>query len=85
MASVPPGGFAGFSQQTPAVQALLRKKTTRKKRKKTKTTRRPGVGARGKASTNRRPAKKTRSPKGRLKKGSPAAKKRMAQLRKMRK
>lgn len=83
---VPPGGFAGFAQQTPAVQALMRKKTTRKKRKKKKVTKKKraraqGVGARGKASQRTR----TAAGKGRLVKGSKAAKDRMAKIRKMRK
>ena len=78
---VPPGGFAGFSQMTPAVQALLgrspgRPTTRRKTRKKTtrkKTTRR---------STRRTTAKKKPA---RLVKGSAAAKRHMAKLRRMRK
>lgn len=75
---VPTGGFAGFAQQTPAVQALLKKKRAAKKRpaKKRRVTRAPA---------KKRPAKKRVATKGRLKKGSPAAKRRMAQLRKMRK
>ena len=78
---IPPGGFAGFAQQTPAVQALLsggqptrRKKTTRKK-----TTRRnPRTAARRRTTRSRKkPA--------RLVKGSLAAKRHMAKLRRMRK
>lgn len=74
---VPPGGFAGFAQQTPATQALLntpgaRKKTTKKRATKKKT-------------AKKKTAKKRAAPKGRLKKGSPEAKRRMAQIRKMRK
>lgn len=76
---VPPGGFAGFSQQTQATQALfsaaLKKKTVRKKRTRKK-------------AAKKRPAKrKTRRKKAgkRLVKGSAAAKRRMAQLRRMRK
>jgi len=78
---VPPGGFAGFAQQTAATQALLRKKkkTTRKKRRKVaKKPRRQGVGARKPGQTRKKTG-------GRLVKGSPAAKRRMAALRKMRK
>ena len=75
---------AGMNSQTMAVQALVRKKRPqRKKKKKTakkKTrARAQGVGAR-KAPQRRTAKKKT----GRLVKGSPAAKRRMAQLRKMR-
>lgn len=79
---IPPGGFAGFSQQTPAVQALLtpKRRTRRKTRKKTTTRRR----TRKKTSAKRRscPARK-RKP-ARLVKGSAAAKRHMAKLRKMR-
>lgn len=75
-----PGGFMGNAQQTPAVQALLSKRapTTRRKKRTTK-----------KKAAKKRPAKKRvarrAAPKGRLVKGSAAAKRRMAQLRKMRK
>jgi hypothetical protein len=73
---VPPGGFAGFAQMTPAVQANLRKKktTTRKRRKKVATKKRPAA--------RKKTAKKKGGP---LVKGSAAAKARMAKLRKMRK
>lgn len=82
-AFVPPGGFQGFAQQTPAVQALLRPPARRKKtKKKTATKRRPGVGAGGKKSqVTKSRAKKN----GRLIKGSAEAKRRMAQIRKKRK
>lgn len=80
---VPPGGFAGFSQQTPAVQALLsgaakprRKKTTRKRRKVAR--KRPA------AKRTRRATGRGRKP-ARLVKGSAAAKRHMAKLRAMRK
>lgn len=74
---VPPGGFAGFAQQTPATQALVRKKATRKKARKKL--------PRKKTTARRRPAKKRAKKTGkRLVKGSAAAKRRMAQLRKMR-
>ena len=72
---IPPGGFAGFAQQTPAVQALLRKKKTKKKR-------------RAKKGIQRVPKTKRSSPKkkiGRLVKGSPEARRRMAQIRNKRK
>jgi hypothetical protein len=79
---VPPGGFAGLNQQTPATQALfsgaVKKKATRKRRKV----------ARKKAPTRRRKvAKKARRAAGakRLVKGSAAAKRHMARLRAMRK
>jgi hypothetical protein len=81
---VPPGGFQGQAQQSLAVQQLLRKKrTTKKRRKKAK---RQGVGARapGQTRTRRKTARKKAAP-ARLVKGSAAAKRHMANLRKMRK
>ena len=84
MPIVPPGGFAGFSQQTPAVQALLRKKrSTRKKRKKT-TRKKSRATARSRTRARSRSTARTRRKTGRLKKGSAAAKRRMAELRAMR-
>lgn len=76
----PPGGFAGFAEQTPAAQSALTKGTgsmssgPRRSRKK-------------KASAPKRRGKAKRAHKsgGKLKKGSPAAKRRMAKLRRMRK
>lgn len=63
-------------QMTGAVAAMLTPRgnaTTRRKRRTTK-----------KKTTTRKRTRRA-APKGRLKKGSPAAKRRMAQLRKMRK
>jgi len=76
---IPPNGFAGSGQQTPAVQTLvnraLRKKVRRKRKAKKRAT-----------STRRRsPTRRKKKKTGRLKKGSPAAKRHMAQLRKMQK
>ena len=73
---VPPQGFAGFAQTTPATQRLLGGRShpaTRKKRKKkvTKTTRRKKTA---KKKTGKR-----------LVKGSAAAKARMKKLRALRK
>jgi len=74
MTTVPPGGFAGYSQMTPASQRSLsrgnggggmRRKRAKKKAKVTR--------------------KRRRSSGKKLKKGSAAAKARMAKLRKMRK
>lgn len=75
---VPPNGFAGFAQQTPAVQSLYsgRKRRGGVRRKRSSKKKAAGV---------RRVAKRARSAGGRLKKGSAAAKARMAKLRKMRK
>lgn len=79
---IPPGGVAGFSAQTPAVRALLvnptrprrKKRTTKKKttRRRRKTTAAP----RRRTTRGRKPA--------RLVKGSAAAKRHMAKLRRMR-
>lgn len=75
----------GFASQTPAVQALVgtrrpaRKKTTTRRRKKAPARRRKTARAparRRKTASRRKPAY--------MVKGSPAAKRRMAQLRKMR-
>lgn len=69
-------------QMTAAVAAMLRKMPAarpagRKRRKKKATAKR--------ATTRRRTATRRAAPKGRLKKGSAAAKRRMAQLRAMKK
>lgn len=87
---IPPGGFMGFAQQTVAVQSLLspraktrakptraRKKTRRKVAKKRPARRRTATKrTRRKTTSRRKPA--------RLVKGSAAAKRHMAKLRKMR-
>lgn len=75
---IPPGGFAGFAQQSVATQALVRgaQPTRRKKKRTTKKA----------ATTKKRPAKrKTASKGGPLKKGSAEAKARMKKLRNMQK
>lgn len=85
---IPPGGFAGFAQQTPAVQTLLsgrasgtvtrrRRKTRRKK--KTAARRRPAA-----KRTRRKTTRRAKKP-AYMVKGSAAAKRHMAKLRKMRK
>lgn len=89
MRLVPPGGFAGFAQMTPASQDALTKRgmgstgkrTRRKAKKKTSGTRRK-KRKNGKRKSGSKKAAKSYGPK--LKKGSPAAKSRMAKLRKMR-
>lgn len=77
MKIVPPGGFAGFSQMTPASQDALTKSVRssngprrRKKAKKSAAPRRRKKAAKRKASSG---------------KGSAAMKRKMARLRKMRK
>lgn len=96
MRLVPPGGFAGFAQMTPASQDALTKRTgSNTGKRKAKTARSlTGVKPRGKLyKTSKKTGKryKTRDPNKRrkrrgakLKKGSPEAKARMAKLRKMR-
>lgn len=79
---VPPGGFAGFAQQTPATQALFqragrvggKRSAAKRKRAKRKT---------AKAAAPRRRRKTAR--KARLVKGSAAAKRYMASIRRKRK
>jgi len=76
---VPPGGFAGFSQQTQAVQALFQKAMGKTRPRKKR-------AAKKKTATRRAAPKKRATSKGkRLVKGSPEAARHMAKLRKMRK
>lgn len=78
---VPPGGFAGFAQQTPATQVLFQRagrvggKRSAAKRRRRKAKAAPAARKRRKSTA--RPA--------RLKKGSAAAKRYMASIRKRRK
>lgn len=76
---MPPNGFAGFAQQTAAVQSLYRRGRAgatgrRRKKKSTKS-----------ASSPKRRTKKKRAVAGKLKKGSAAARAYMAKIRKKRK
>jgi hypothetical protein len=81
---VPPGGFAGFAQQTAATQELFRRagrlggQATQRKRRR-KTAKKKAVRASGRRRTRRagKPA--------RLVKGSAAAKRYMASIRRKRK
>ena len=81
---VPPGGFAGFAQQTAATQELFRRagrlggQATQRKRRR-KSAKKKAVRASGKRRT-RRAGKKAR-----LVKGSAAAKRYMAKIRRKRK
>lgn len=81
---IPPGGFAGFAQQTAATQALFQRagrvgglRSARKRRRKSK----------AKAKSTRTATKRRKSTRGkrRLVKGSAAAKRYMARIRRMRK
>jgi len=82
---VPPGGFAGFAQQTPATQNLFQRagriggKTTQRRRRK------KNGPARGSARRSTRRVKRTSGRASRMTKGSAAAKRHMAKLRRMRK
>lgn len=82
MLIVPPGGFAGFAQQTPATQAMFQRagrgpaRTTRRKRR-TKAKRAAAPRKRTRRAKSKRPA--------RLVKGSAAAKRYMASIRRKRK
>lgn len=83
---VPPGGFAGFAQQTAATQALFQRagrtgglrSAAKRRRRKSKASSAP---TRSRKVTRR--AKRAKV--ARLVKGSAAAKRHMARIRKMRK
>jgi hypothetical protein len=83
---VPPGGFAGFAQQTPATQALFQragrvggKRSAAKRRKKRATAKRAAP------KRSRKVARRgVRAKKARLVKGSAAAKRYMASIRRKR-
>lgn len=81
---MPPNGYAGFAQQTPAVQALFRPSGARRARRKG----RRAAAARA-APKRRRAASSGKTRRGgklkRLVKGSAAAKRYMAKIRRMRK
>ena len=81
---IPPNGFVGFGSQTPAVQAMFARATGRKGGLRSARRRR-----RRKAATStprrRRVSARSRGRKARLVKGSAAAKRHMARLRRMRK
>jgi hypothetical protein len=80
---VPPGGFAGFAQQTAATQELFRRagslggRTTQRRRRKS--AKKKAVRASGRRRTKRKVGKPAR-----LVKGSAAAKKYMASIRRKR-
>lgn len=82
MIIVPPGGFAGFAQQTPATQALFQRLgrtnggTVRRRKRRTKAK---------SAVTTRRKRRATAKRPARMVKGSRAAKQYMAKIRRKRK
>lgn len=89
MRLVPPGGFAGFSQMTPASQSALTKSganSTGKSRKRMKKSAAAPKRRRRKAKKAAKVYRARKRTSGKkLRKGSPEAKARMAKLRKMRK
>jgi len=88
---VPPGGFAGFAQQTPATQRLFSQAagrrggltTQRRRRRKAKAAAMPRRRRRRSAAPRRARARRARRP-ARLVKGSAAAKRYMASIRRKR-
>jgi hypothetical protein len=79
---VPPGGFAGFGQQTPATQALFQRAGARGGRRSAATRRRKRKATR--AAAPRRKKRSAGKRRARLVKGSAAAKRHMARLRRRR-
>lgn len=79
---VPPGGFAGFAQQTPATQ-LLFQRAGRKGGQRSAAKRKRAKAKRAAPMRKRKSAK--RGKKARLVKGSAAAKRYMASIRRKRK
>lgn len=81
---VPPGGFAGFAQQTAATQQLFQRagriggKTTQRRRK------RKAAGAKKKRAVRAKARTRGKKKPARLVKGSAAAKKYMASIRRKR-
>ena len=71
---------AGFGEQTAAARMTVAKTMGTRPRRKTKRKKKVAAKRKTKRKTTKRA---TRAPKGRLKKGSAAAKRRMAQLRAM--
>lgn len=87
---IPPNGLQGFAQQSVATQALVRRPAATQKRKaKATTASKPSFPARKKRTkrVTRRAARRTTTKKKpqRLVKGSAAAKRYMAKIRRMRK
>lgn len=78
---VPPNGFAGFAQQTPAVQSLYRGKRSGGKRRSGGRRKKKAAAVR---ASGRRRTKRAGKAK-RFVKGSAAAKAYMAKIRKLRK
>lgn len=85
---VPPGGFMGASQQSQAVQQMIARQsktpTTRRKARKKVAKKRPVKRRVTRKTTARKATRRSKKP-ARLVKGSAAAKRHMAKLRRMRK
>jgi len=84
---VPPGGFAGFAQQTPATQRLFQAAGRVGGQRSAAKRRRKATAKRAAPSTRRRKATgrvKARAGRARLVKGSAAAKRYMASIRRKR-
>lgn len=86
---VPPGGFPGFAQQTPATQALFQRagrtgglrSAAKRRRRKTKA----ASPARRRKTRAAAPRRRRAAKSARMVKGSAAARRHMAKLRRMRK
>lgn len=87
MAGLPPNGFAGAAQQTQATQMLLRKHMGARTRNSTTKRRKRGASSGGRKRRTRTTASrgKKKTMRARLVKGSAAAKRYMAKIRKLKK
>jgi len=81
---VPPGGFAGNAQQTGATQLLFAKASGARGGRTTQRRRRKAKAAKRRASPSTRKPRKAGKRKARLVKGSAAAKRYMASIRRKR-
>jgi hypothetical protein len=89
---VPPGGFAGFAQQTQATQQLFARAgrkgglaSARRRRARSSAAPRRPVRSSARRASSRRVRSSSRRGPARLVKGSAAARRHMARLRRMRK
>jgi hypothetical protein len=82
---VPPGGFAGFAQQTPATQQLFAKAGRKGGKRSAATRKRRKTKAKAKASPRRKRKTARAKRPARLVKGSAAAKRYMASIRRKKK
>ena len=82
---VPPGGFAGFAQQTPATQQLFARAGKKGGKRSAATRKRRKTKAKAKASPRRKRKTARAKRPARLVKGSAAAKRYMASIRRKKK